>query len=140
MRFLFLTATGTRQIRDGRRMENSSPLSVTGLDRLEFTGKDLMVKRREDSLRPTSLILLIFIPRGFLWISMERNSDVSGARIIQLQNGSGRFFAPPKAWIFADDAFDREERPFERHYFYPDELIQMDVPMGKVTVEASQGP
>jgi hypothetical protein len=94
---------------------------------------------KEGGFAPANLTYLTYLnPRGFLWISIERNSDVSGARI-SVTDGSGRFFAPPHAWIFADDAFDREERPFERHYFYPDELIQMDVPMGKVTVEASQG-
>jgi len=39
---------------------------------------------------------------------------------------------------FCRDAFDREERPFERHYFYRTTHSD-DVPMGKVTVEASQG-
>jgi Tol biopolymer transport system component len=77
-------------------------------------------------------------PRGLLWIFMDRNSDVSDARI-SITDGTGRFFAPPNDWIFADDGFDRSELPFERHYFYDGGLVQMDVPLGKITVEVSQG-
>jgi TolB protein len=77
-------------------------------------------------------------PRGLVWISMEKDSDVSDARI-SVTDGTGRFFAPPSDWIYADDGFDRSELPFERHYFYSGGLVQMDVPLGKIAVEVSQG-
>jgi hypothetical protein len=88
---------------------------------------------------PANLTHLIYRhPRGLLWISMDTNSDVSPARI-SVTDGTGRFFAPPEALIFADDAFDRRERPFERHYFYGGRLIQLEVPFGQATVEVSHG-
>jgi TolB protein len=90
---------------------------------------------------PAFLTHLAYLhPRGLLWIQMDKNSDVSNARI-SVTDASGRFFAPPEAWIFADDGFDRRELPFERHYFYLSDgrWDQLAVPIGKVTVEVSQG-
>src|SRR5258708_35101375 len=86
---------GTIPTRAGRRMENSSPLSATGLDRLEFTGKDLMVKRRKDSLRPTSLILLIFI-RAASYGSRWRGIRTFPAREYPLQTGAAASLLPLK--------------------------------------------
>ena len=88
---------------------------------------------------PHNLASLAYLhPHGLLWIFMDANADVSNARI-SVTDGAGRFFAGREAWIFADDGFDRIERPFERHYFYGDRVIQLEVPLGEATVEVSQG-
>jgi len=76
--------------------------------------------------------------RCFLWIDFGTDPDVPAGRI-SLTDAAGRFFAPPDAWIFADDAFDRSQMPFERHYFYGGRVVHFDVPCGKVMVAVSQG-
>jgi TolB protein len=78
--------------------------------------------------------------RGLLWIQLDKNLDVPNARI-SITDSLGRFFAPPDAWVFADDGFDRKEFPSERHYFYSygGQMVQLAVPFGKATVEVSQG-
>jgi TolB protein len=79
----------------------------------------------------------IFIRRRQdLWINVKDNVRIS------VTDEAGRFYAPENAWIFADDAFDRAERPFEAHYFYSYESgsIVMEVPSGTYFVEVSRGP
>jgi len=78
--------------------------------------------------------------RGFLSFSVS-SIKLTGAPRISVTDKAGRFFASPTAHIFADDGFDRSERPFERHYFYDLEGTENDfeVPAGQLTIEVSQG-
>ena len=54
-------------------------------------------------------------------------------------DASGKFYAPPEAWIHADDGFDRQQQPFESHYFHMDSQATVEVPAGKITVELTHG-
>jgi hypothetical protein len=60
---------------------------------------------------------------------------------ISITGETGRFYAPKDALIFADDGFDRSERPFERHYYYRAKFgsSEIEAPAGKLTIEISQG-
>ena len=63
---------------------------------------------------------------------------------ISVTDAAGRFCAPIGNWIHADDGFDRSQRPFEAHYFYnrfhDADHGDLEVPMGKLTIEISRGP
>jgi len=50
-----------------------------------------------------------------------------------------RAYAPDDAWIHADEAFARSERPFEAHYFHTHGVSEVTVPAGRVLVEAMKG-
>ena len=79
-------------------------------------------------------------PHG--WLSFEiPGSELTGAVRVSVTDQAGRFFAAPGARIFADDGFDRNELPFERHYFYTQGIADraLEVPEGQYTVEASRG-
>ena len=43
----------------------------------------------------------------------------------------GRAYAPDDAWMYADDSFDRSERPFEAHYFDTAGESRVMVPAGE---------
>ncbi len=79
---------------------------------------------------------------------------------ISVTDPNGKFYSPAKAWIHADDGFDRKERPFEAHYFYwmdtntlefdvpeagklprfrPRHVTQIDVPEGLLTFDVAYG-
>lgn len=51
----------------------------------------------------------------------------------------GRAYAPDDAWMQADDSFVRAERPFEAHYFESNGVARLEVPAGRVTVDAMKG-
>jgi len=70
-----------------------------------------------------------------IWVKDETDSDVPAR--ISVTDSAGRFYAPDDTWIYADDAFDRSERPFERHYF--EGSGDVSVPAGTITVEVSHG-
>src|SRR5579859_1591019 len=48
---------------------------------------------------------------------VDDSGDEEYARV-SVTDARGKFYAPDKSWIFADDGFDRSQRPFEPHYFY----------------------
>jgi Tol biopolymer transport system component len=63
---------------------------------------------------------------------------------VSVTGDDGRAYAPDSALIYAEDGFDRKERPFELHYFdlkisslRPSEAIT--VPSGKIHVEITHG-
>jgi len=70
-----------------------------------------------------------------LWAKDEADSDVPARFCVA--DSAGRSYAPDDAWIHADDAFDRSERPFERHYF--EGGGEVSVPSGVITIEVSRG-
>jgi TolB protein len=51
----------------------------------------------------------------------------------------GRAYAPDDAWMYADDSFDRSERPFEAHYFDTRGTSEITVPAGTVQVGVMRG-
>jgi len=79
-------------------------------------------------------------PHGTLQINVF-GAELSGAARISATDERGKFLCSTEATIYADDGFDRQETPFERHYFYllkqADDLFE--VPAGKTTIEVSQG-
>jgi len=60
---------------------------------------------------------------------MDRANEPLAARVF-VTGSDGRAYAPDDAWIYADDSFDRAERPFEAHYFDTAGVSQMMVPVG----------
>ncbi len=80
-------------------------------------------------------------PYAKIYIVVNRGAWLSGNARISVSGEAGRFYAPAKARIYADDGFDRSEQKFERHYFYPSnvEPSEIEVPTGKVMVEVSRG-
>jgi TolB protein len=51
----------------------------------------------------------------------------------------GLAYAPNDAWMYADDSFNRSERPFEAHYFDTSGTSEMAVPAGEVEVDVMRG-
>ncbi len=51
----------------------------------------------------------------------------------------GLAYAPDDAWMYADDSFDRSERPFEAHYFDTSGVSEITVPAGNVEVDVMRG-
>ncbi len=47
---------------------------------------------------------------------MNEEGEAVFARL-SITDPRGKFYAPERAWIAADDGFDRRERNFEAHYF-----------------------
>ncbi len=78
-------------------------------------------------------------PRGVLRLSVLDPQDHTTRARVSVTDMSGRFYAPHHGWIFADDGFDRAERSFEAHYFDPSSYCEVEVPAGKITVEAMKG-
>jgi len=72
-------------------------------------------------------------PMGRLLILVPTSVRVS------VEGADSRAYAPEDAWIHADDAFVRSERPFEKHYFHTLGRSQITVPRGAVTIEVTKG-
>jgi TolB protein len=79
-------------------------------------------------------------PRALVAVSIRDNERGEYARV-SVTDEKGRSYAPDSAWIYADDGFDRAERPLERHYFYPVFRggFNLEVPPGKITIEVAKG-
>jgi Tol biopolymer transport system component len=73
----------------------------------------------------------------------DEEGSATTARI-SVTDAKGRFCSPVNEWVHADDGFDRSRRPFEAHYFYArsghGEGADLEVPLGKLTIEVSRGP
>jgi Tol biopolymer transport system component len=91
---------------------------------------------------------------------LDDSGDEEYARV-SVTDARGKFYAPDNSWIFADDGFDRSQRPFEPHYFYavyplngvfftvPAEgrhappnahhAMTVEVPLGAISIEAQRG-
>ena len=68
----------------------------------------------------------------------DENGHLAPARV-SITGEDGRFYAPVDSWIFADDGYDRSERPFEAHYFYTKGNDSVTMPLGKFYVDVVQG-
>jgi TolB protein len=78
-------------------------------------------------------------PRGQLEISAAHGNPGAPSRIT-VTDAKGRSYGPDTCWIYADDGFDRKERPFEIHYFYGTRCkTEISVPVGMTTVTVVQG-
>ena len=90
---------------------------------------------------------------------VDESGDEEYARV-SVTDARGKFYAPQTSWIFADDGFDRSQRPFESHYFHaiyplnevvfsipegthasphPHHAMSLDVPLGTIVIEAQRG-
>jgi Tol biopolymer transport system component len=72
-------------------------------------------------------------PMGRILISVPTSARVS------VEGADSRAYAPEDAWIHADDAFVRADRPFEKHYFHTAGQSEITVPQGAVTIEVTKG-
>jgi TolB protein len=47
---------------------------------------------------------------------LDESGELTSARV-SITDERGKFYAPDRAWIAADDGYDRRDRAFEAHYF-----------------------
>src|SRR5450755_379574 len=66
--------------------------------------------------------------RFFLRVTDKANKPLAARVFVTAEDG--RAHAPDDAWMYADDSFDRSERPFEAHYFDTSGASQMMLPVG----------
>jgi TolB protein len=82
-------------------------------------------------------------PHVHLGVGIHIPKERMGLARISITDQAGRFYAPEDAWIYADDGYDRSERPSEAHYFYPPNGLfgglGLDVPEGAITIEVVRG-
>jgi TolB protein len=78
-------------------------------------------------------------PMALLHLDLKDAQGHPAAARISITDAAGRFYAPPDAWIHADDGFDRSHRRFEAHYFHASGDAAIDVPAGVMTVEIVHG-
>ncbi|NJN42425.1 MAG: CehA/McbA family metallohydrolase [Flammeovirgaceae bacterium] len=52
---------------------------------------------------------------------------------------NGKSFAPDDVCIHGNEAFDRKLQPFESYYFHSSGKVEVDVPVGQMTLSASHG-
>jgi TolB protein len=88
-----------------------------------------VVARERKYLRPMGPIALRVV---------DGHGNPVGARVF-VTGADGLAYAPDKAWMHADDSFDRSERPFEAHYFDTSGISQITVPAGDVEVDVMRG-
>jgi TolB protein len=80
-------------------------------------------------------------PMGKLRVSVvDGASQRLIAARVSVTGSDGRSWGPDDAWLHADDAFDRRERPYEYGYFHTRGSSVLIVPAGAVSVEVSRGP
>jgi TolB protein len=72
-----------------------------------------------------------------LRVVTSRGQRIS-ARVF-VTGADGLAYAPDDAWTYADDSFDRSERPFEAHYFDTSGESEIAVPAGEVKVDVMRG-
>ena len=69
---------------------------------------------------------------------MDTLGSAVAARVF-VTGADGLAYAPDNAWMYADDNFDRSERPFEAHYFDTSGVSEIMVPAGYVEVDVMRG-
>jgi Tol biopolymer transport system component len=69
---------------------------------------------------------------------MDALGNAVAARVF-VTGADGLAYAPDNAWMYADDNFDRSERPFEAHYFDTSGVSEIMVPAGYVEVDVMRG-
>ena len=91
--------------------------------------RELKIEERRTLQPPATISLTV----------LGADGNPSPARV-SITGEDHRTYAPVNAWIHADDAFVRGERPFEPHYFHTTGKSEIDVPAGKILVEVMKGP
>ncbi len=77
-------------------------------------------------------------PMGRISLRVVTVSGNPSARVF-VTAANGLAYAPDDAWMYADDSFDRSERPFEAHYFDTSGTSEIMVPAGSVEVDVMRG-
>ena len=88
-----------------------------------------VVARDRKYLRPMGRISLRVV---------DARGNPMAARVF-VTGADGLAYAPDNAWMYADDSFDRAERPFEAHYFDTSGASEIKVPAGHVEVDVMRG-
>ena len=78
-------------------------------------------------------------PMGRLALHVVDARGTAVAARVFVTDAAGRAYAPDDAWMYADDSFDRSERPFEAHYFDTSGAAELTVPVGAVEVGVMRG-
>jgi TolB protein len=80
-------------------------------------------------------------PRLLVTISVGDEKGHNVPSRISVTDQKGMFYAPSYALIYADDGYDRNEKPFEAHYFYSlrGRDATVEVPEGNISIEISKG-
>jgi TolB protein len=78
-------------------------------------------------------------PMGKLRLKVTDPGGRPVAARVFLTAQDGRAYAPDDAWMYADDSFDRAERPFEVHYFDTRGTSETTVPAGNIHVGVMRG-
>jgi Tol biopolymer transport system component len=68
--------------------------------------QELLTKKRKFKRPHTEITLRV----------LDESGELTSARV-SVTDERGKFYAPDKAWIAADDGYDRSGRAFEAHYF-----------------------
>jgi Tol biopolymer transport system component len=69
---------------------------------------------------------------------VDARGNPVAARVF-VTGADGLAYGPDETWMYADDSFDRSERPFEAHYFDTSGISQITVPVGEVKVDVMRG-
>lgn len=79
-------------------------------------------------------------PRTSLKLVVHNDQGIEIPARVSIVDEKGKFYAPPTAWIHADDSRYPDRQSFEMHYFHTLGTETFDVPNGKLVVEVSHGP
>jgi TolB protein len=78
-------------------------------------------------------------PMGRLALRVIDSRGKPVAARVFVTGADRRAYAPDDAWMYADDSFNRSERPFEAHYFDTAGMSELTVPAGMVQVDVMRG-
>ena len=78
-------------------------------------------------------------PMGKVCLHVTENDGTPVAARVVIAAQDGRAYAPYDAWMYADDRFNRAERPFEAHYFDTKGTSEITVPEGTTQVGVMRG-
>ncbi len=78
-------------------------------------------------------------PHRQVTIRVTDSSGRATAARVSVTGPDGRGWFPADAWAYADDGFDRSERPFEFTYFHTTGTSTLDLPAGRYVVETTKG-
>jgi TolB protein len=78
-------------------------------------------------------------PMGKVCLHVTENDGTPVAARVVIAAQDGRAYAPYDAWMYADDRFNRAERPFEAHYFDTKGTSEITVPEGTTHVGVMRG-
>jgi TolB protein len=78
-------------------------------------------------------------PMGKVCLHVTENDGTPVAARVVIAAQDGRAYAPDDAWMYADDRFNRAERPFEAHYFDTKGTSEITVPEGTTHVGVMRG-